>query len=187
MKKKRVLLLGYKKNQIVNFLRKKNIVVIEYGQKKITSNTLINNFDLIISYGYNKIINERYLKKLIRPPINLHISYLPYNRGSHPNFWSFVDKTPSGVTIHEINSKVDAGAVIYRKKIKFNLNKGLTFRETYKILNIEIQKLFMLKFTKIINRTYYFKKTKDIGTFHLKKDLPKNFKSWDTKISEYIR
>ena len=68
--------------------------MIEYGQKKITSNTLINNFDLIISYGYNKIINERYLKKLIRPPINLHISYLPYNRGSHPNFWSFVDKTP---------------------------------------------------------------------------------------------
>ena len=45
----------------------------------------------------------------------------------------------------------------------------------------------MQKFDKIINKTYYLKKTKDIGTFHLKKDLPKNLKSWDTKISEYIR
>ena len=48
MKKKKILLLGYKKNQIANFLRKKNIVVIEYGQKKITLKTL--TFFLLILF-----------------------------------------------------------------------------------------------------------------------------------------
>ena len=156
-------------------------------KKKITSKTINTKFDLILCYGYKKIIEKKHLNLLIRPPINLHISYLPYNRGSHPNFWSFVDKTPSGITIHEVNSGIDTGGIICRKKIKFNLHKRLTFRKTYKKLNTEIEKLFMINFKKIINRTYHLKKQKNIGTFHYKKDLPKNFKGWDAKISEYIK
>ena len=47
--KKKILLLGYKKKrtQIVNFLKKKGIIVTEYGQKKITSKTINTKFDLI--------------------------------------------------------------------------------------------------------------------------------------------
>ncbi len=26
--------------------------------------------------------------------INLHISYLPWNKGAYPNVWSFIDETP---------------------------------------------------------------------------------------------
>ena len=49
------------------------------------------------------------------------MSYLPFNRGAHPNFWSFVDNTPSGVSIVEIDKGIDTGPVIYKKKIKFDL------------------------------------------------------------------
>ena len=31
--------------------------------------------------------------------INLHISFLPFNRGYYPNLWSHQEGTPSGVTI----------------------------------------------------------------------------------------
>ena len=34
--------------------------------------------------------------------INLHISYLPYNRGAHPNFWSWVKNAKN---IHFISEK----------------------------------------------------------------------------------
>ena len=62
--------------------------------------------------------------------INLHISYLPYNRGAHPNFWSFVENTPSGVSIHQVDSGIDTGKIVIQKQINFNLlknKKKLTF------------------------------------------------------------
>ena len=57
----------------------------------------------------------------IKKIINLHISYLPYNKGAHPNFWSFADNTPSGVTIHEVNENLDSGNIIFQKKIEFDI------------------------------------------------------------------
>ena len=84
----------------------------------------LSNSDLILSFGYNKIISKKILSKLPKPPINLHISYLPYNKGSHPNYWSFVENTPSGVSIHEVDEGIDTGKIIYRKKLllKKNIN-----------------------------------------------------------------
>ena len=83
----------------------------------------------------------------MRQAINLHISYLPFNRGAHPNFWSFVDNSPKGVTIHEIDEGLDTGPIIHQKKLSFNIKKkeSDTFFKTYKILNNEIQKLFFKK------------------------------------------
>ena len=120
MKTFRILFLGYKKNdtKLISFFRKKKFIVIENGQKILSPKNL-TIYDLIISYGYKRIIKKKILKQLKRPPINLHISYLPYNKGSDPNYWSFKEKTPSGITIHEIDSGVDTGNIIYRKKIEF--------------------------------------------------------------------
>ena len=53
------------------------------------------------------------------------MSYLPYNRGAHPNFWSFVNNTVKGVTIHEIDQGIDTGKIILQKSIKFDLKKNL--------------------------------------------------------------
>ena len=57
------------------------------------------------------------LKQLQIPIVNLHKAYLPYNKGAHPNFWSFAENTPSGITIHVIDSGIDTGNIIYRKFI----------------------------------------------------------------------
>ena len=109
-----------------------------------------------------KIIPNKILKFAKRPIINLHLSYLPYNRGSHPNFWSIIENTPSGISIHEIDKGVDTGPVIYQKKIKFNFKKDkkLTFKSTYKILFKEIEDLFEKKLDKLISNDYKAKKQK---------------------------
>ena len=39
--------------------------------------------------------------------LNFHPSYLPWNRGKHPNFWCLIDEAPCGVTLHYINEMID--------------------------------------------------------------------------------
>ena len=185
MKTFRILFLGYKKNdtKLISFFRKKKFIVIENGQKILSSKNL-SIYDLIISYGYKRIIKKKILKQLKRPPINLHISYLPYNKGSDPNYWSFKEKTPSGITIHEIDSGVDTGNIIYRKKIEFKNKKNQTLKSTYWTLRREIERLFLKKYKEIANNTYKSFKVKTIGTYHKKTDLKINKRNWNIKISE---
>ena len=177
--KKKIYFLGYRnsKTKIINFLRKKNFAVIEYKQK-ILANNIAKKADLIISFGYRKIIKKNILKLTKRPIINLHISYLPFNRGAHPNFWSFIDNTPKGVSIHKTSKIIDGGNILFRKRIHFKNEQYLTFKKTYLKLIKEIEKLFISKFDKILNNDYVIIKTKSKGSFHYSKDLPKNLKNW---------
>jgi len=184
---KKILFLGYnsKQTRLIKFLRKKNKVT-EHGQKKITIR-IAKYYDFLISFGYKKILSKRVLQSLKRPAINLHISYLPYNKGSHPNFWSFIDNTPKGISIHEINEKIDDGKIIIRKKINFILTKNSTFEQTYKKLIIEIEKLFIKNSKNILIGKYKGKKIIKEGTFHKKKNLPKNIYKWNVKILSYLQ
>lgn len=58
---------------------------------------------------------------ILRPPLlnlfpagvlNLHPSYLPFNRGAAPNVWSIVEGTPAGATLHRIDAGVDTGEIL---------------------------------------------------------------------------
>ena len=116
---KDILFLGYKKKntKIINFINKSGFNVFELGNRELTDRILKKNYILIISFGYRKIIKKNIIKKLNRPIINLHMSYLPHNRGVYPNLWSFINNTPKGVSIHEIDKKIDNGPIILRKKL----------------------------------------------------------------------
>jgi len=49
--------------------------------------------------------------------LNFHPSFLPHNRGKHYNFWTLVEGTPFGVTIHFIDEGVDTGDIVFQKEI----------------------------------------------------------------------
>ncbi len=182
---KKCLFLGYKKNQtsLINFLRKKNFQIKNF--QKIPPLKEFQNSDLIISFGFRKIISGNIIKKIKKPIINIHLSYLPYNRGAHPNFWSLINNTPSGISIHKINKGIDTGDLILRKRVYFDisLNKFSTFRKTYNYLFLEAENFFKKNFNKINNGTY--KKIRKIskGNFHYKKDLPIWLKNWNMSIT----
>ena len=182
---KQCLFLGYKKNQtsLINFLKKKNFRIKKY--QKIPPLEIFKQSDFILSFGFRKIISENIIKKLKKPIFNIHLSYLPFNRGAHPNFWSFIENTPAGVSIHKIDKGIDTGNVILRKKIYFNtsLNKFSTFKKTYNFLFLEAEKLFKKNFDKIYNKKYKKILNNSKGTFHYKKDLPKWMKNWNMNIS----
>ena len=182
---KQCLFLGYKKNQtsLINFLKKKNFRIKNY--QKIPPLVIFKQSDFILSFGFRKIISENIIKKIKKPIFNIHLSYLPFNRGAHPNFWSFIENTPAGVSIHKIDKGIDTGNVILRKKIYFNisLNKFSTFKKTYNFLFLEAEKFFKKNFNKIYNKKYKKILSNHKGTFHYKKDLPKWVKNWDINIS----
>ena len=186
--KKKIIFLGYssKKTKLIKFLRHKKNIVKVFGNKLINKKS-IENADLIIAFGYRKIIKNNLLKFSKRPILNLHISYLPYNRGSHPNFWSFIENTPKGVTIHEIDKRIDMGFIVFRKKIVFKKKNNLTFKKTYNTLIKEIEKLFIKNYNKIISGNYSKKKINSKGTFHRSSELPKNIKNWNIKIFDYLK
>lgn len=50
--------------------------------------------------------------------LNLHPSYLPYNRGVYTNVWSIVDRTPAGASLHYIDEGVDTGPVLGRRRVE---------------------------------------------------------------------
>ena len=180
---KKILFLGYNHTQSALIDVLKNI-----GCDVEHSSDFVNyeGKDLIISFGYKKLIKKDIINSTRCPIINLHISYLPYNKGSHPNFWSFYDETPSGVTIHLIDQGLDTGPIIFQRYIKFN-SRNYTFKETYKILKKEIEDLFITNLEDILNYNWEPKDQIGKGSFHKKSELPKSFKGWDTIIFREIK
>lgn len=100
----------------------------------------VKAFDFGISYGYRHILKAEHLEAL--PCINLHISYLPWNRGADPNLWSWIDNTPKGVSIHWIDQGIDTGDIIAQRMTIFDPKGHHTLASTYEALHASIVQLF---------------------------------------------
>ena len=125
---------------------------------------------LIVSYNYSHIIKKDVIDFMKGRIINLHISFLPWNRGTSPNLWSFLDETPKGVTIHQVDEGLDTGAILYQKECFFDTKKE-TFTSVYMKLHIEIVQLFQKHWKEIYTETYTLKLQSGVGSCHTRKDL----------------
>lgn len=143
------------------------------------------SFDYIISYNYSHIIPESVCELFIGKIINLHISYLPYNRGASPNLWSFVENTPKGVTIHYIDAGVDTGKIILRKEIDFS-NPDDTLRTTYAKLHKEIQELFRRNWDAIKNGSIIPQTQHGEGTYHTRKQTEQLMREYGISLDDTI-
>src|SRR4051812_1676346 len=83
-----------------DWLREKEKDVEVFDRKLTPKKIRDGKYDLIISYNYKYLIPVDILNISPNKFINLHISYLPWNKGANPNAWSFIENTPSGVTVH---------------------------------------------------------------------------------------
>lgn len=181
---KRVLFLGYTREQtsLVDELVSANCEVW-HTQEKIETT---EGFDFVVSYGYRHILKKSIIESSKAPIINLHISYLPWNRGAHPNFWSFFDCTPSGVSIHLIDEGVDTGPILYQRYVNFDKDE-VTFSQTYKRLIQEIESLFKENINEIVAGEYTPIPQRRKGTYHKMSDLPSDFLGWDSNIQDEVR
>lgn len=133
-----VLLLGEKSDLLKPFLEKSDHFVIRTDAKIDLRSAII--VDFIISFGYKFIVPSEIIEVFTKKIINLHISYLPFNRGADPNLWSFLENTRKGVSIHRLTTAVDAGDILAQKTVNFEENE--TLQTSYDKLIKEMVTLF---------------------------------------------
>lgn len=75
------------------------------------------HIDMMLSILFGYILKPDIISIFPQGVVNLHPSYLPYNRGAYPNVWSIVENTPAGVTLHYIDKGVDTGDIIAQKQV----------------------------------------------------------------------
>lgn len=191
MKEYKVLFLTCNKNTLGLYKWLETKVNVKLLEEKITLD-FVREYkpNLIVSYNYSYIISKNIIEYMCGNIVNLHISYLPWNRGASPNFWSFIDDTPKGVTIHQIDSGLDTGKIIFQKKCLFDISKE-TFASTYEKLNYEIIELFKKNWKNIKEKKYVLHEQTESGSYHttleldeLKRECPFE---WCDNIEEYIK
>jgi methionyl-tRNA formyltransferase len=178
----KILFLGYseKETSLIKFLRDCGNEVTENSERIST----FKGYDLVISFGYRHIISKEMLDSVERKVINLHISFLPYNRGAHPNFWSFFEDTPKGVTLHHIDEGIDTGEICFQKVVEFTKDENTYLKTQLRLLK-EIEQLFIENYEVIIRGDYETKKQVGKGTFHKKSDLPGHI-GWEENIEQSL-
>ena len=97
------------------WLREKGHNVILIKDRISTDFIKDNEIDLIISFTYRFHIHKSIVTAVNGNAVNLHISYLPWNKGADPNIWSWIDDTPKGVSIHFISDEIDGGDIISQR------------------------------------------------------------------------
>jgi methionyl-tRNA formyltransferase len=98
-------------------------------------------FDRLVSHGYRYYLHDDVLSLFGRNAINCHISLLPHNRGAYPNVWAWLEGTPHGVTIHQMDSGIDTGPIITQKEVTMNAEVE-TLTTSYNRLQHEMGLLF---------------------------------------------
>ncbi len=142
----------------------------------------------IISYNYKYLIKEDVINYMQGRIINLHTSYLPYNRGSSPNFFSFMEDTPKGVTIHRLEKGLDTGAIYVQKELVFDEGKE-TFASSYSALIHAMEELFKENWDKIKTGEIEPVLQQGEGSYHTMRDLNEYRAKcdffWTDNIAEY--
>lgn len=185
----KVLLLSPYSESLIDTLKNSNDSWIISTDSIDVDFLKLNSIDFIISYGYRKIIKSDIISFMGESIINLHISYLPFNRGSHPNLWCHIENTQCGVSIHIIDEGIDTGKILLRRKIFLNF-KEHTFRSSYEILKKEIENLFDQNWKDIRTNKIKGFYPKEKGTYHNRYEglelISRLENEWDTNIFKAI-
>ena len=185
-----ILVLGVIPSPLTSKIENHGLNVIECADPIDTEYLQTHSVEFAVSYRYRHIIQKAVIDNLNGNIINLHVSFLPWNRGADPNLWSFLEDTPKGVSIHYIDEGIDTGDIIAQKELLFN-NDAETLASTYKKLNDEILELFKMYWEPIINGNTDRKKQMQTGSFHKISDK-KTFqflitdKGWETPVGNLV-
>jgi len=143
------------------------IPVVEWGLEVLTKLREAAT-DVLLSVNFGYIFPAEVLS-LFRYPVNLHTGYLPYNKGSHPNVWSIIDGTPSGVTLHLMTTNVDDGEIIARREVPVSpLETGKSLYAKLEEASVE---LIGTVFTELLTGEVLTSPMPEGGTFHFAREF----------------
>ncbi len=129
--------------------------VINFKNKTYSENELLfllkkYNIEMICLAGFMQILSKNFIKKFKGKILNIHPSLLPKYKGLNTHERALNNKEKySGCTVHYVNSRLDSGKIILKKKVKISKNET-TSSLAKKILNQE-HKLYPKAILKVFN------------------------------------
>lgn len=178
--------------KIINSSKLENRKIF-YGNEILDSKDHINwfqeqNFDAIVCVYWPWILKPE-IFKYAKKTINFHPALLPINRGWYPHVHNILNKSPAGVTLHEISKGADEGNIWVQKKVE--ISPYDTAKSLYLKLQDEIIKLFKKNWELIItNKIESREQDHTQANYHSKSeinDLDKIDIDGDMSIREFIQ
>lgn len=181
-----VLLLGPDRGGLAAFLADQGEMVTRTEGPIDAEYIRASSAEVIVSYGYRHMISKEVLDAVGGRAINLHISYLPWNRGADPNVWSFLEDTPKGVTIHLVDEGLDTGDILWQESV--DLEPGETLATSYAKLSDAVETLFRRHWEEFKLGEYRRVRQTGETSSHRRADL-EGFRhllrlGWDTPVHE---
>lgn len=146
--------------------------------------------DFFLINSYSMLLRKDLLKIPKNGGFNIHAGLLPKYRGCNPIEWAIINgEKIVGVTLHRLNTKIDAGNIIKQKK--FLINK----KDTWKKITKEAKKAgaILLSDLKryILNKNYYGYPQNNRKSSYFKRRKPADAEiDWHlpcAKIYDFIR
>ena len=123
------------KKKFFNFANKKS------AEKRILLELKKNKIHIICLAGFMKILSKSFIENFKGKILNIHPSLLPKYKGLNTHQRALDKKEKySGCTVHFVNSKLDSGKIILKKKVK--ISKKDTPKTLAKKILIQEHKLY---------------------------------------------
>ena len=167
-----ILILGLNNTgkKIIHKLKKDKAKVIVVRKKINLDLVKRHKPEVIFSLGYRHKIAKQVFTYPKYGCYNIHKSLLPLNKGANPVFWTILNNSPAGISIHKVTNKIDAGPIVAQKRIDYNFS--YTADKLYaKLEKEQITQFFQFwnKFKK--SKISYKKKLTFKSSYHRKKNF----------------
>lgn len=153
---------------------------LDLGVREITLEEAYDQASVFISLEFDKIVRPERFKEACA--YNIHFSLLPKYKGVYTSIWPLLnDEGVTGVTLHEIDSGIDTGAII--DQISVTISPYDRARDLYRKYLSSSFELFMRRFDGIISGNVYSKQQqKNASTYYSKKSI--DFSSMEVNLNQ---
>ena len=181
-----MLFLGPRDSPVLAYLREREEGVHATSRPLLRVDPRVRRADFLVSHLYLHRVRPWALERFPHRAVNLHNAMLPHNRGWHAVHWSVIDGTPSGVTIHYMDERLDTGDIVAQREVP--LGAEMTLRTAWSALQAELLSLFEERWPAIRDGDCSATPQPPGGSYHRKSDLDAVehlvTRGWDTTVGE---
>jgi len=117
--------------------------------------------DIIFSVQHHELLKKRHLQKARKIALNLHLAPLPEYRGCNQFTFAILENAAEfGVTIHEMDTRIDHGAILAESR--FSIPENCWVKTLYDLSEEKALKLFQDTLPEIIAGKYVLTPQKDL-------------------------
>jgi len=125
--------------------------------------------DIIYSVQHHELLKAEHIAKAATIAVNLHLAPLPEYRGCNQFSFAIMDEAKEfGVTLHELDTKIDHGAILFEKRFPIqqqcwvNTLYEQTFENAVQLFQESIKPLLAGQYKKVPQAEYLSQRTTSI-------------------------